>query len=31
MHFVSYQGSERATNDKGKIITYDGLTHVTWT
>jgi len=30
MHIVSDQGSERATNDKGKIITYDGLTHVTW-
>ena len=30
MHIVSDQGSERATNDKGKIITYDGLTDVTW-
>jgi hypothetical protein len=30
MHIVSEQGSERATNDKGKIITYDGRTHVTW-
>ena len=30
MHTVSDQGSERATNDKGKIITYDRLTDVTW-
>ena len=30
MHVISEQGSERATNDSGKIITYDGRTHVTW-
>ena len=30
MHIVSAEGSERATNDSGKIITYDGCTHVAW-
>lgn len=30
MHIESEQGSERATNDGGKIITLDGRTHVTW-
>lgn len=30
MHTISAQGSERATNDNGKIITYNGRTHVTW-
>lgn len=30
MHIVSEQGSERATSDSGKIITYNGFTHVTW-
>ncbi|MEE3258229.1 MAG: hypothetical protein VX293_03375, partial [Candidatus Latescibacterota bacterium] len=29
-HIVSKQGSERATNDSGKIITCDGRTHVAW-
>jgi hypothetical protein len=30
MHIVSEQGSERATSDNGKILTYNGRTHVTW-
>lgn len=30
MHLISAQGSERATNDSGKIITFDGRTHVAW-
>jgi len=30
MHIISAQGSERATNDSGKIITFDGRTHVAW-
>ena len=30
MHLVSDSGSERATNDSGKIITYRGRTHVAW-
>jgi hypothetical protein len=30
MHIISEQGSERATNDSGKVITFDGRTHVTW-
>ena len=30
MHLVSDSGSERATNDSGKIITYQGRTHLAW-
>jgi hypothetical protein len=30
MQIISEQGSERATNDSGKIITFDGRTHVAW-
>lgn len=30
MQIISQQGSERATNDSGKIITFDGRTHVAW-
>ena len=30
MQLISEQGSERATNDSGKIITHDGQTHVIW-
>ena len=30
MHIISEHGSERATNDSGKIITFDDRTHVAW-
>lgn len=30
MHLVSTSGSERATNDSGKILTCAGRTHVAW-
>ncbi|MBT5874966.1 MAG: hypothetical protein HOH43_16225 [Candidatus Latescibacteria bacterium] len=30
MYIISEQGSERATSDNGKIITFQGRTHVTW-
>ena len=30
MQIISAQGSERATNDSGKIITFEGRTHVAW-
>jgi hypothetical protein len=30
MHLISDQGSERATNDSGKIISFAGRTHVAW-
>ena len=30
MHIISEQGSERATSDNGKIITFQVRTHVTW-
>ena len=29
-HLISNQGSERATNDGGKILTFAGKTHVMW-
>ncbi len=30
MHLISEQGSERATCDYGKVVTFNGKTHVVW-